>query len=283
MTYTDKLTKAVRSSGSLLCVGLDPDPARIPAPMRQIYSDEAELVFEFCRRIVEATKPHACAFKPNMAFFEAMGSRGWETLERVIDIIPSNSVVIADAKRGDIGNTAAKYSEAMFGHLGAYAVTLNPLMGLDTLEPFIKDDSKGVYTLVMTSNSGAADFLKRRFEGRSSLSEYIAEELSKLQHRSAASLGMVVGATQTRDLSLVLDANPNAHLLIPGVGSQGGDITELTAVLENYGGIPVINSSRSILYAGGDSEEWMSASAARALDLKVELQPIMKGYAEEAS
>lgn len=283
MTYTEKLTNAVRSSGSLLCVGLDPDPSRIPAPMRQIYSNEAELVFEFCRRIVEATKPHACAFKPNTAFFEAMGSAGWETLERIVDIIPSNRVVIADAKRGDIGNTAAKYCEALFGRLGADAVTLNPLMGLDTLEPFMNDESKAVYTLVMTSNSGAADFLKRRFEGRTSLSEYISEELSKLQQRSAASLGMVVGATQTRDLRLVLEANQKAHLLIPGVGSQGGDIPELAHVLKNHEGIPVINSSRSILYAGGDSEEWMSASAARAMELKEELQPMMKGYAEKAS
>ena len=283
MTYTEKLTNAVRSSGSLLCVGLDPDPDRIPAPLRNIYSSEPEFIFEFCRRIVEATKPHVCAFKPNTAFFEAMGSRGWEILERVMDAIPSNRVVIADAKRGDIGNTAAKYRTSLFDRLGADAVTLNPLMGLDTLEPFMDDETKAVYTLVMTSNSGAADFLKRRFEGRTSLSEYISEELSKLQHRSKTSLGMVVGATQASALKLVLEANPDAHLLIPGIGSQGGSISELAAVLRNHRGIPVINSSRAILYAGGNNEEWMEMSAAKALELKEELQPILKSYDEQAS
>jgi orotidine-5'-phosphate decarboxylase len=283
MTYTDKLTNAVRSSGSLLCVGLDPDPARIPAPLRSNYTDETELIFEFCRRIVEATKPYTCAFKPNTAFFEAYGSEGWAVLERLMDIIPSNRLVIADAKRGDIGNTASRYKTSLFDRLGADAVTLNPMMGLDTLEPFLNDETKAVYVLVMTSNSGAADFLKRRFEGRTSLSEYLAEELSKQQQRSKTQLGMVVGATQAADLSLVLKANPSAHLLIPGVGSQGGDPGKLAEALRDHRGIPLINSSRSVIFAGGDSEEWMEMSASKAAQFKEMFQPITDRYVAETA
>ena len=215
MTFTEKLTRAVQSSGSVLCAGLDPDPEKIPKPLRDRIPDDGRLIFEFCRRVIEAVKPHVCAFKPNLAFFEALGAPGWSALEQVIDCIPSNRIVIADAKRGDIGNTAGKYKEAFFDRIGADAITLNPFMGMDTFEPFMQDPGKAIFVLTLTSNSGASDFMKRRFEGRASLSQYIAGELSKHQVQSATHLGMVVGATQTLELQPVLDAYPDAHLLIP--------------------------------------------------------------------
>jgi len=283
MTFTEKLTRAVQSSGSVLCAGLDPDPEKIPRPLRDRIPDEGRLIFEFCRRVIEAVKPHVCAFKPNLAFFEALGTPGWTALEQVIDCIPSNRIVIADAKRGDIGNTAGKYKEAFFDRLGADAITLNPFMGLDTIHPFTHYPDKGVFVLTLTSNSGAADFLKRRFEGQSSLSQYIAGELSKYQIKSPTHLGMVVGATQTLDLQPILNAHTNAHLLIPGVGTQGGSIPELEKVLENHKGIPIISSSRSILYAGKDSEEWVRHVTDQAVYLKESLNTISSRYAGKTS
>ncbi|PWN05393.1 orotidine-5'-phosphate decarboxylase [Rhodohalobacter mucosus] len=283
MTFTDKLTRAVQSSGSVLCAGLDPDPDRIPKPLRDQIPDEGRLIFEFCRRVIEAVKPHVCAFKPNLAFFEALGAPGWNALEQVIDSIPSNRVVIADAKRGDIGNTAGKYREAFFDRLGADAITLNPLMGMDTIQPFTHYPDKAVFVLTLTSNEGAADFFKQRIEGGSSLSQYIAGELSRYQVQSAAHLGMVLGATQTTNLQPLLKAHPNAHLLIPGVGTQGGSIPDLEKVLENHKGVPIINSSRSILYAGRDNEDWIRYVTDQAVQLKESLHTISSRYAKKAS
>jgi orotidine-5'-phosphate decarboxylase len=283
MTFTEKLTHAVRSSGSILCAGLDPDPEKIPQPLREQIKDDSRLIFEFCHRVIEAVKPHVCAFKPNMAFFEALGSSGWRALEQVIDSIPSDKIVITDAKRGDIGNTASKYRETFFDRLNADAITLNPLMGLDTITPFGDEPGKAAFVLTLTSNTGAADFLKRRFEGRNSLGEYIAGELSKIQPRSSTHLGMVVGATQALEMKPVLNAHPNAHLLIPGIGTQGGSIPDLEKALENHRGIPIINSSRSILYAGGNHEDWIRYVTEQAVTLKESLNSISSRYVEEAS
>lgn len=278
MTFTEKLTRSVQSSNSVLCVGLDPDIERIPVSLKERFKDDAELIVEFCRLIIETTKIHACAFKPNVAFFEALGSEGWEAFEQVMDCIPSNRIVIVDAKRGDIGNTATKYKEAYFDRLNADAITLNPLMGLDTIQPFAQYPEKAVFILTLTSNTGAADFFKRRFEGRSSLSEYIAEEISKLQDVCETHLGMVVGATQTEEVKPVLKIHPKSHLLIPGIGTQGGKVSELKEVLAGHEGIPMINSSRSILYAGEKRETWIEDVLNKTLEIKESLKPITEQY-----
>ncbi|MCC5940790.1 MAG: orotidine-5'-phosphate decarboxylase [Balneolaceae bacterium] len=278
MNFTDKLRKAIASAESCLCVGLDPDPERIPLPLKEAFPDEDKQILEFCRRVIEATKPHACAFKPNTAFFEALGSKGWAVLEEVADMVPSNRVLIMDAKRGDIGNTAARYKHAFFDRMQADAITLNPLMGMETLDPFLDDPQKAVFVLAMTSNRGAADLLQRRFEGRLSLGEYIAEELAKKMSKSSSHLGLVTGATQTEWIKPVLNAFPEAHLLIPGIGKQGGDIKELAGVLKNHKGLPVVNSSRSVIYAGESSPEWMELVSEKALELKRSLQEITRRY-----
>ena len=280
MNYTDKLRRAVQSANSTLCVGLDPVPENIPTPLRQEYSNDADLIFEFCRRVVESTKIHACAYKPNVAFFEALGAPGWKAFEKLLDFIPSNRIVIADAKRGDIGNTASMYKRTYFERYQTDAITLNPLMGLDTLDPFLEDDTKAIYALTLTSNSGSADFFQRRFQGRMSLSEYIAEELSKKQEMSKAHIGMVVGATQIDSISPVIRAFPASSLLIPGIGAQGGSIEKLSVILENHIGIPIINSSRGIIYAGGDEENWAELVSQKASELKENLKTITLKYVE---
>lgn len=278
MNFSKKLQHAVTSANSVLCVGLDPDPEKIPQPLRDEFPDEPELVYEFCKRIIEATQHEVCAFKPNLAFFEALGYKGWQVFEKITELIPSNRILIADAKRGDIGNTALKYKQAFFERLNVDALTLNPLMGMDTLEPFMHDETKALFVLTMTSNRGAADFLQRRFQGRMSLGEYIAEELSKNQALAGTHLGMVVGATQTEAIQSVISTHPNAHLLIPGIGTQGGSASMLKEALLNHQGIPVINSSRSIIYSGGNETDWIQRVQQKAAELKNTLKSITEQY-----
>lgn len=278
MTFTEKLTRSIWSSNSVLSVGLDPDPNKIPLPLRQQISDPHDLVFEFCRRVIESTKSEAAAYKPNLAFFEALGSGGWRVMESLLDVIPHGKIIVADAKRGDIGTTAEKYKTAFFDRLQVDAITLNPLMGLDTLDPFLEDSSKAVYVLTMTSNPGAADFLQVPIHGRLSLGEYISEHLNKKQARSAAQLGMVIGATQTERAQQILRVNPNANLLIPGIGAQGGDPVQLKVMLDNHKGLPLINSSRAILYAGSDNENWEELVAVKASETRLQLDPITQNY-----
>lgn len=278
MTYTEKLTRSIHTSNSVLSVGLDPDPDKIPLPLRQQFDDPHDLVFEFCRRVIESTKSEAAAYKPNLAFFEALGSGGWRVMESLLDVIPHGKIVIADAKRGDIGTTAEKYRTAFFDRLMVDAITLNPLMGLETLDPFLDDSSKAVYVLTMTSNPGAADFLQLPIQSRNSLGEYISEHLKKKQVHSQARLGMVIGATQTETSQQILRVNSNAHLLIPGIGAQGGDPVQLKNMLDNHTGLPLINSSRAILYAGGDSENWEELVAIKASETRLQLDPITQNY-----
>lgn len=278
MTFTQKLKRAVSDSKSVLCVGLDPVPDLIPKSLTSKISNSSDLVFEFCSRIINATKDSACAYKPNTGFFEALGSSGWSVLEQVINQIPDDKIIIADAKRGDIGNTAAQYKKAFFDKLEADAVTLNALMGMDTLDPFMDEEEKAVFVLVMTSNRGSADFLQRRFEGRMSLGEYIAEELEKKQDKSKTHLGMVVGATQIESIGPVIRTNPEAHLLIPGIGKQGGSVRDLQLVLERHNGIPVINSSRSIIYAGSGQKDWEKAVSEKASKMKESLKFLTERY-----
>ena len=278
MNFTQKLKNAVRSANSILCVGLDPSLDKIPDALKKEYSRDTDLVFEFCRRIVETTKMDACAYKPNLAFFEALGSDGWKVFEDIVDIIPSDKILIADAKRGDIGNTAQKYKEAFFDRLNVDAITLNPLMGLETLEPFISDEEKAIFVLTMTSNRGAADFLQRRFEGRMSLGGYIAEELEKKQEKSLTHLGMVVGATSDDPANEVVKNYPGAHLLIPGIGAQGGSVQTVEYMLKNHKGIPIISSSRSIIYAGSGQENWIDHVRQKAIEMKENVKQITANY-----
>lgn len=277
MTFTEKLKAATKTFNSALCVGLDPNLDLIPDPIKQEKSSPPQKVEKFLKKVIDVTVDHCAAYKPNLGFFEAMGSNGWKTFESILDYIPNEKIIIADAKRGDISSTAEHYAKAFFEQFSVDAVTLNPLMGYETLDPFLKDNTKGIYILTLTSNPGAQDILLQELSDGETVAAHISRCLCDKQQQSKTSIGMVVGATKAGELEPVIKLFPEAPLLIPGVGKQGGSITELAEVLEHHKGIPLINSSRSIIYAGNGSD-WSEAVAQSAENLKTRLSRITKKY-----
>lgn len=278
MDYNDKLKAAIESSRSCLCVGLDPNLDRIPDSIKQQYPDESEQVFYFLKSVIALTQKNCAAYKPNLGFFEALGASGLEVFQKVIEFIPSNKVIIADAKRGDISTTAKHYAKAYFEKFNVDAVTINPLMGFESLNPFLEYPGKGVYTLTLTSNPGASDFLTQPFKEYATMASYIAHRLSELQKNHATHLGMVIGATKAEGMSDVIQHHSRGALLIPGIGAQGGSISALEDALENHQGIPLINSSRSILYAGENSDDWKQAVKEKSKEFKKALKPITRKH-----
>jgi len=259
MNFMEKLARASRKNSSLLCVGLDSDPSLIP---------EGIGVFEFNRAIIDATADLVCAYKPNIAFYEALGNDGLEALKRTRDYIPSDIPVIIDAKRGDIGNTAKAYARSLFEFYGFDAATVNPYLGFDSLEPFIQYGDRGVIILCRTSNAGAVDFQSLKCEtddGSKMLFEVVAEKVE--QWNTLGNLGLVIGATYPEELKLIRQRYPDILLLIPGVGTQGGDLAQVA----RYGvdadrQKTIINSSRQVLYASKDKDYAKAAGqAAREL------------------
>lgn len=278
MTFTEKLQSAVQASNSTLCVGLDPNLELLPESIKQKANPAPDAVEGFLKKVIDATADYCAAYKPNLGFFEALGPDGWDTFEAIVDYIPNEKIVIADAKRGDISSTAEHYAQAFFEQFDVDAVTLNPLMGFETLDPFLRDAEKCIYILTLTSNPGARDILLQKLTGGETLSTFIAQRLQQKQQQSNTSIGMVVGATKARDLDPVIQHFREAPLLIPGVGKQGGSVTELAEALEGHRGIPLVNSSRSIIYAGSNSQNWESAVAESAKNLKTKLSSITQKY-----
>lgn len=278
MTFLQKLEEAVRQSDSTLCVGLDPNLKRIPTPLKKEYPDPDKQVYHFLKQVIDNTSDHCAAYKPNLGFFEALGATGLQVFNEVIEHIPDDKVIIADAKRGDISSTAEHYAEAYFNQFDVDAVTLNPLMGFETLDPFLNHPEKAVFVLTLTSNPGAEDFLKKTFGVHDSMAAYIAEVLAGYDKKHATHIGMVVGATQAKILQPVIGNHPNGALLIPGIGAQGGSINELATALEQHSGIPLVSSSRSILYAGQNSSNWKKAVGKKASEFKNALQPLTQRY-----
>lgn len=205
MTFTQKLRSAVASSGSTLCVGLDPNLSLLPKSVKRDLLDPESQVSFFCKSVIDHTQDFCAAYKPNLAFFEALGASGLEIFEEVVQHIPDDKIIIADAKRGDISTTAEHYKKTFYNQFNVDAVTLNPLMGFETLDAFTEDDTKGIYVLALTSNPGADDFLKKPFEGFDMMAQYIASELEKRSNSSKAHLGMVIGATQAELSKSVTD------------------------------------------------------------------------------
>jgi orotidine-5'-phosphate decarboxylase len=253
MKFIDKLLSATRRNKSLLCIGLDTDPALIP---------EKISVFEFNREIIEATKDLVCAYKPNFGFYEAQGIEGLQALKRTVDYIPDSIPVIADAKRSDIGNTAKGYARAIFELYKFDAVTVNPYLGLDAIEPFTSYTDRGVFVLCRTSNPGAVDFQSLECESsdeKHSLFEIVAIKAGELN--TNGNVGLVVGATYPEEMKVIRGLQPDMPFLIPGVGTQGGDLeSAVRNGTDANGEKAVINSSRQILYA---SREMDFAEAAR--------------------
>jgi orotidine-5'-phosphate decarboxylase len=259
MNFLDKLAGAVRRNRSLVCVGLDPDPGLMP---------EGIGVLDFNRAIIQATSGFACAYKPNFAFYEALGVEGMTALRETVKSVPANIPVIADAKRGDIGNTAKAYARAIFDYFGFDACTVNPYLGSDAVEPFLEYHDKVTFILCRTSNAGAADFQSLRCEtpgGLKQIYEIVAEKAAAWNQHG--NVGLVVGATYPGELRAVRARYPETAFLIPGIGAQGGDLAfTVKNGLDNKRERTVINSSRQILYAsrGKDFAE-AAGNAARAM------------------
>lgn len=213
MTFVARLDACVEASGSLLCAGLDPDGFASAA--------DAE---RRCLEIVDETVDYVCAYKPNLAFFEQLGSAGYAVLERLRAHIPSDRILILDAKRGDMGNTAEAYARALFDVLGADCVTVNPLLGSDLVLPFLAREGRGALLVARSSNPGAADLLDARLEGGEPVSARIVE--LGLRWDPGGSVGFVVGATKPDAVAAIRSAAPDAPLLLPGVGAQGGSLEE---------------------------------------------------------
>lgn len=250
---------AIARSGGMLCVGLDPDPARIPTAC----GDGADGAVRFLAAIVEATHDMVCAYKPNIAFFEAMGARGHAALLETLAAIPKEIPVILDAKRGDIGSTAEFYARAAFEEIGADAITVNPLLGTDSIAPFLARRDRGVFSLCLTSNPGAADFIIS-----TGLHRRIAQA-ARGWSEANPNVGLVVGATWPDALAELRELCPSAWMLLPGVGEQGGALeSSLSAAASPVGNRTIVNASRSILYAsaGGDFAEAARRSAAALRD-----------------
>ncbi len=265
MRFIDKLTEVSRRNVSLLCVGIDPDPALMPdVPL-----------YDFCRGIVDATADLVCAYKPNLAFFEALGLDGLTALSRLVAYIPKDIPVIGDAKRGDIGHTAAAYARALFQTFGFDAATVNPYLGRDAVEPFLEYQDKGVFLLCRTSNPGATDFqsLECSVPGdsrRRPLFEVVAQRARDWDTRH--NIGLVVGSTYPEDVQRLRQLCPEMPFLIPGIGAQGGDLeAAVRQGTDANGERAIIAVSRQVLYASRGKDFAVAARrAAQALRQQIE-------------
>ena len=257
-TFTDRLRAASEATQSLLCVGLDPDSARLPVAG----------AVEFNRSIISATADLVCAYKPNLAFYEALGLPGYKALEKTLKHIRDNAphcIIIGDCKRGDIDSSAAAYATAMFDVWGFDAVTVNPWGGMDTVEPWLNKPGKGAFIWCRGSNRGAADIQDLPVEGVGNLTQPVYLLLAQRSQQRAAqgNLGLVVGATAPQQLSEVRGICPDLPLLIPGVGTQGGDLADsVRCGVDASGRLAVINASRSVIYASSGADY---ATAARSV------------------
>ncbi|MEO5782862.1 MAG: orotidine-5'-phosphate decarboxylase [Ginsengibacter sp.] len=270
----EQLTKAIFAKKSYLCIGLDTDVNKIPAYL----GSDADAVFRFNKEIIDVTEDLCVAYKINTAFYEALGSAGWEAMERTVNYIPDTHFKIADAKRGDIGNTSAQYAKAFFETLNFDAITVAPYMGEDSVKPFLEYENKWAILLALTSNPGSSDFeLQKIIIEKDDLEEgmhihknqasYLYENVLHASCRwgSPDNLMFVVGATQADQLANIRKIIPNNFLLVPGVGFQGGSLKEVSKLAMTKDCGLLVNVSRAIIYA---SETENFAEEARAIALQ---------------
>lgn len=259
-----ELIHEIRRKQSFLCIGLDPELEKIPEHLRSL----EDPLFEFNKRIIDATSDIAVAYKPNTAFYEALGAKGWESLEKTIRYIPKNCFIIADAKRGDIGNTATAYATAFFESLPCDAVTVAPYMGQDSVQPFLAFPGKWAIVLGLTSNEGAHDF---QYLSDVSGKTLFAQVMAKVATwGTTENLMFVVGATQSEQLLKIRSIIPDHFLLVPGIGAQGGSLDQVVnAGMTKSCGL-LVNASRSIIYAG-KGLDFEAAAKKEALKLQSEM------------
>lgn len=265
-TFGARLTRRASHADSLLCIGLDPAIGHMPTGI----PDTADGIIEFCERLVDATADLALAYKPNLAFFLAYGADGLDALYTVRDMIPADIPVVLDCKVGDIGSTASAYATAWFDELAVDAITVHPYLGEDSLEPFLARPDKGVFVLTKTSNPGSGDLQDAVLAvTEAPLFEYVASRASAWNDGYPATVGLVVGATWPEQLRQIRAVAPTLPILLPGLGSQGGDLeASVRAGLAADGGGLLCSSSRGIMYAssGDDFAEAARAAATRMRD-----------------
>jgi len=250
MSFTAALARAAQRNDSMLCVGLDPDPAKFPGD----WKGDASRIHDFCAAIVDATKDLVVAFKPQIAYFAAHRAElQLETLIAHIRRVAPEVPVILDAKRGDIGSTAEQYAREAFVRYGADAVTLSPFMGFDSIEPYLAYPGRGAILLCRTSNPGGSDLQAQRLDSGELLYERIAR-LAAIEWNASGQLGLVVGATFPAELARVRELAPTLPLLIPGVGAQGGDAAATVRAAWRTDAPAIVNSSRAVLYASSGSD-----------------------------
>ena len=265
------LSQQIKIKESFLCVGLDIDLSKIPTHIL----NEKDPIFVFSKSIIDATHKYAVAYKPNLAFFEAYGIKGWKAFEKTIDYINKNypnHFIIADAKRGDIGNTSGRYAKAFFENYGVDAVTISPYMGRDSIEPFLSYKDKYAVLLTLTSNEGSRDFQYIEQKGVP-VYEKVLRLSTKFQN--SHKLMYVVGATKSENLKSIRNIVPDSFLLIPGVGAQGGNLKEvvLNGINSNCG--LIVNSSRGIIYAS-KGNDFIEKAAEKAFELQKEMSEYLK-------
>ncbi len=263
-----ELIEQIRIKRSFLCVGLDTDIKKIPS----FFLDTEDPIFEFNKAIIDATQDYCVAYKPNVAFYECHGPKGWESLKKTLDYIPKNIFTVADAKRGDIGNTSNYYADTFFNYLNADSVTIAPYMGEDSVTPFFEYENKWVILLALTSNKGALDF---QFMADNNNEQLFKKVLRKSQEWGTdENLMYVVGATRAEGIGEVRAIAPNNFFLVPGVGAQGGSLEDVA----NYGwnddcGL-LVNSSRGIIYAS-QGEDFAEKAKKSAKDLQSQMAKIL--------
>ena len=267
---TSALIEQIRKKQSFLCVGLDTDLDKIPAHLHE----EEDPIFSFNKAIIDATHEFCVAYKPNIAFYEAYGLKGWQALEKTINYLNTNypeQFTIADAKRGDIGNTATRYAKAFFEQLNFDSITVAPYMGSDSVEPFLAFTDRHTILLALTSNKGAFDFQTKKIEDEELYKHVIAVTQN---YANAENLMYVVGATKAEYLAEIRKQIPNAFLLVPGVGAQGGSLTEVAkyGMAENVG--LLVNSSRGIIFAD-NTENFAQVAGEKAKELQEQMKELL--------
>ncbi|TNF46063.1 MAG: orotidine-5'-phosphate decarboxylase [Bacteroidetes bacterium] len=253
---------------SFLCVGLDTDLSKIPAHLL----DTEDPIFEFNKAIIDATKDYAVAYKPNIAFYECYGPKGWESLKKTIDYIPKDIFTIADAKRGDIGNTSTYYAKTFFDYLNCDSVTVAPYMGEDSVTPFLEFENKWVILLALTSNKGALDFQMIRDEKGEELFKHVLKKSTDWGTKD--NLMFVVGATRAEGIGEVRNLVPDHFFLVPGVGAQGGSLEDVCQYGWNKDCGLLVNSSRGIIYASS-GKDFAEIAALEAQKLRDQMAAIL--------
>jgi orotidine-5'-phosphate decarboxylase len=272
-----QLIEQINQKQSYLCVGLDTDLTKIPSHLQS----HPDAMFEFNKAIIDATLPHCVSYKINTAFYEAMGVKGWEVMERTVNYIPDTHFKIADAKRGDIGNTSSQYARAFFEAMNFDAVTVAPYMGEDSVRPFLEYEGKWAIVLGLTSNKGASDFELKQLISENGEEHLRAEFLYERVLRTVAKWGtpdnlmFVVGATQAEEFVNIRSIIPDHFLLVPGVGAQGGSLKDISEKAMNGDCGLLVNASRAVIYASG-KEDFATEAKAIAEQYQFEMKKYLR-------